>query len=225
MVATDLAAPLHLAHPEPPPPYPLLRTLSQLDKNIWKRQHQLKARHEKAQMWREALLDSGATSHFTKPSDDLPITGTSDKTVVVANGDQCQTTSTAQLPLLQLRDGAWIAHILSALEQGNSLMSVKVLSDNGYTTVFGPHDEGISVHDSDNIKLTSSKPAVLQGWCNEHGLWTASLADDVTSVEAMDLASSVYELPSTREVVSFLHASLGFPTKATLLTAIRNSIL
>jgi hypothetical protein len=40
-----------------------------------------------------------------------------------------------------------------------------------------------------------------------------------------DAAMSVYELPSTKEVVRFLHAALGFPTKATLLTAIRNGNL
>ena len=36
---------------------------------------------------------------------------------------------------------------------------------------------------------------------------------------------SVYELPSTKEVVRFLHAALGFPTKATLLTAARKGSL
>jgi hypothetical protein len=36
---------------------------------------------------------------------------------------------------------------------------------------------------------------------------------------------NVYELPSTKEVIRFLHAALGFPTKATLLTAIRNGNL
>ncbi|KAL7483042.1 hypothetical protein ACHAW6_008693 [Cyclotella cf. meneghiniana] len=36
---------------------------------------------------------------------------------------------------------------------------------------------------------------------------------------------NVYELPSTKEVVRFLHAALGFPTKATLLTAIRHGNL
>jgi hypothetical protein len=40
-----------------------------------------------------------------------------------------------------------------------------------------------------------------------------------------DVAMNVYELPSTKEVVRFLHAALGFPTKATLLTAIRNGNL
>ena len=91
--------------------------------------------------------------------------------------------------------------------------------------VFGPHDKGVGVHDSDNIKITLSKPTVLQGWCNEQGLWMVPLADNVTSIEAMDLAFSVYELPSIKEVVNFLHAALGFPTKAMLLTAIRNGNL
>jgi hypothetical protein len=36
---------------------------------------------------------------------------------------------------------------------------------------------------------------------------------------------NVYELPSTKEVVRFQHAALGFPTKATLLTSIRNTNL
>jgi hypothetical protein len=36
---------------------------------------------------------------------------------------------------------------------------------------------------------------------------------------------NVYELPSTKEVVRFQHAALGFPTKATLLTSIRNNNL
>ncbi len=36
-----------------------------------------------------------------------------------------------------------------------------------------------------------------------------------------DTAMSVYKLPSTEEVVRFLHTALGFPMKATLLTAAR----
>jgi hypothetical protein len=37
---------------------------------------------------------------------------------------------------------------------------------------------------------------------------------------AEETAMNVYELPLTKEVVRFQHAALGFPTKATLLTAI-----
>ena len=36
---------------------------------------------------------------------------------------------------------------------------------------------------------------------------------------------NVYELPSTKEVIRFQHAALGFTTKATLLTSIRHKNL
>ncbi len=36
---------------------------------------------------------------------------------------------------------------------------------------------------------------------------------------------SVFDLPNTKEVVRFLHASLGTPTRATLLTAAQNGNL
>jgi len=36
---------------------------------------------------------------------------------------------------------------------------------------------------------------------------------------------SVYDLPNTKEVMRFLHASLGTPTRATLLTAAQNGNL
>ena len=38
-------------------------------------------------------------------------------------------------------------------------------------------------------------------------------------LDVAETAMNAYELPSTREVVRFLHAALGYPTKTTLLTA------
>lgn len=60
------------------------------------------------------------------------------------------------------------------------------------------------------------------------GLWMVPLAHDLTPSPSLDIAESainVYELPSTKEIVRFLHASLGFPTKAMLLTAACNDNL
>jgi hypothetical protein len=54
------------------------------------------------------------------------------------------------------------------------------------------------------------------------------IADEATNSQSLDVhesANSVYELPSTKEVVRFLHAALGFPTKATLLTAAKHGNL
>ena len=45
------------------------------------------------------------------------------------------------------------------------------------------------------------------------------------SIDVAESANSVYELPSTKEVVRFLHAALGYPTKATLLTTAKHGNL
>ena len=71
-------------------------------------------------------------------------------------------------------------------------------------------------------------PPVLQGCRDERGLWYVPIAGNQGAVapsNAQETAMNVYDLPSTKEVVRFLHAALGFPTKATLLTAIRNGNL
>ena len=57
---------------------------------------------------------------------------------------------------------AWEIFILLVLDK-YSLMSINVLADNGYTTIFHPHKKGVTVHNQDDIKLTITKPALLQG--------------------------------------------------------------
>jgi hypothetical protein len=49
------------------------------------------------------------------------------------------------------------------------------------------------------------------------GLWTIPLTEEK--------ALNVYKLPSTKEVIRFGHATLGFPMKASLLDAIRHKNL
>eukprot|EP00956_Cyclotella_meneghiniana_P000230 scaffold288_cov44-Cyclotella_meneghiniana.AAC.10 len=107
-------------------------------------------------------------------------------------------------------------------------MSVSPLADNGYTTIFHPHNKGVTVHGAKSFELTFKSPPVLQGCRNEAGLWTVPITDDATISQSLNIdeaAMNVYELPSTKEVVRFLHAALGFPTKATLLTAVKHGNL
>ena len=125
-------------------------------------------------------------------------------------------------------------HILPELKP-NSLLSVKQLADNGYTTIFHPNDRGVTVHDGNDVKLTFTNDAVLQGWRDEKGLWRIPLTDDGNNVNMQTIAlnrpapteavHNVYELPSTQNVVAYHHASLGFPTKATLLQAAKKGFL
>eukprot|EP00804_Cyclotella_cryptica_P025147 CCRYP_013003-RA/>CCRYP_013003-RA protein AED:0.27 eAED:0.23 QI:0/0/0/1/1/1/3/0/671 len=184
--------------------------------------------------WDTAIIDSGTTVHLSKESDGLKLTGPSNLSIAVATGQHSQTTATALLPLDNIRPEARITHILPEL-QPNSLLSVKQLADNGYVTIFHPHDKGVTVHDENDIRLTSQRTALLQGWRDAQGLWRVALKPSVTNVNtdtiAMDRPApteavyNVYELPSTRELVAFLHASLGYPTKATLVEAARRGFL
>ena len=79
-------------------------------------------------------------------------------------------------------------------------MSAKVLSDNGYTTVFGPHKEGVAVYNTQDNQLTSSKPPVIQGWHNALGLWSVPIGNK-PPLHSSDLASNIYELLSTPKTI------------------------
>ncbi len=165
---------------------------------------------------KEAMLDSGAMNNFIQLADGLELTGQSSKTVSTANGHVMKATMTALLPLGQLKAGAQEAIVIPEMST-KALMSVEQLADQGYTTIFHPYLQGVTVHDNDGFKLVTSKPSLLQGWQDTGGLWTVPLAEGT--------AMNIYKLPSTKGVVQFQHAALGFPTKAMLLTAIRHKNL
>ena len=172
-----------------------------------------------------AMLDSGSSSTFIQNANGFECTGPSNIIVSTANKGTLTSTGQVSLPLRKLSRGARTAHVLPGLRP-KALMSVRMLADNGYMVVFHPHQQGVTVHD--DIKLTSSKPAVLQGWRDATGMWTGPIVDEAAvtpSLNVDEAAMSVYELPSTKEVVRFLHAVLVFPTKATLLTAARKGNL
>ena len=89
---------------------------------------------------------------------------------------------------------------------------------------------------------------MLQGWREDGGsrLWriehgdgheardgvdqnnfmnAAATACECKKVSVTEVAGSVYDLPSTEAIIRYLHASLGFPTKNTLLRAIKHGSL
>jgi hypothetical protein len=65
-----------------------------------------------AEAIKEAMLDSGASSHFIKDATGTKLTGVSSKKVTIADGTTIPTTHTAQLPLPQLRSPAQQAFLL-----------------------------------------------------------------------------------------------------------------
>ena len=173
------------------------------------------------------MLDSGTTKTVVKSKRGLQLTGPSDKIVVVANGGELAASNTALLQTRALSKGAREAIVVPGMSQP-ALMSVSTLANNGYTTIFLPGNEGVDVFGANDVVISSTAPPALQGWRDGRGLWMVPVVDDTTispSLDLADTAMSVYELPSTKEVVRFLHASLGHPTQATLLTAAQHGNL
>jgi hypothetical protein len=53
------------------------------------------------------------------------------------------------------------------------LMSVNEMEEEGYTTIFYPREEGVTMHKSGTLNLAMTEPPILQG-CKPKGakLWT-----------------------------------------------------
>ena len=76
--------------------------------------------------------------------------------------------------------------------------------------------------------LATSAP-ILRGWRDQSGLWRIPVVDNdcddahQSQVEEIQLPAAqihhLYHLPSVEAWVAYIHACLGFPTKAALLEA------
>jgi len=126
-----------------------------------------------------------------------------------------------------LSKGAREAIVVPGMSQP-ALMSVSTLANNGYTTVFLPGNNGLDIFRANDVIISSTAPPALHGWRDGRGLWMVPVVDDNPISPGLDVAETamgMYELPSTKEVVRFLHAALGNPTQATLLTAAQHGNL
>ena len=92
------------------------------------------------------------------------------------------------------------------------------MSEEGYTTIFHPENEGVTVHERGTLTIATSNPPVLQG-CKEKGdnLWTVSANEE----EGEEEANNVYNLPSTKQSIRYLHAAAGFPAKSEWIKVIK----
>jgi hypothetical protein len=109
---------------------------------------------------KKIIIDSGATSHFMTEDLDLPTKGVSNKEVFLPNDTRLRTSRRTQLPFDTLTTAAREADILPGLKR--SLLSVSKMSDEGYTTIFHPGEEGVTIHKKGTIRLTTSEPPVLK---------------------------------------------------------------
>jgi hypothetical protein len=202
----------------------------------WHRQHHHGSPNERSRREQKdfdddaiksAMLDSGASKSFVNSHKGMQLTGPSSKIIITASGAELPVTQAALLLIAALSKGAREALVVPGMTQ-QALMSVSTLANNGYTTVFLPHQKGVHIFAANDVTVDAAAPPVLQGWRDERGLWIVPFADDNSPSPSLNIAEeamSVYELPSTKEVVRFLHGALGFPTKPTLLMAARNGNL
>jgi hypothetical protein len=88
--------------------------------------------------------------------------------------------------------------------------------EEGYTTIFHPGNEGVTIHKQDTLSITMNKPPVLQGH-KEKGqkLWT------IATSEEEDEINNVYNLPLTKQSIRYLHAAARFPVKSPWMQAIK----
>jgi hypothetical protein len=101
-----------------------------------------------------------------------------------------------QLPIEQLMDKAREADILPVHK--TPLVSVNKMAKEGYTTIFHPGEEGVTIHKPGTVSITTTEPPILQR-CKAKGakLWVIS-ADDKTTKEQ---ANNAYGLPLISQTV------------------------
>ncbi len=148
------------------------------------------------------VIHSGATSHFVPENMNLPRGGQSTKEVYLPDDTKLQATYRTQLPIKQLSDKAKEADILPGLT--TPLISVNKLANKGYTTIFHPGEDGVTIYEPGTVKVTTTTDPILQG-CKLKGanLWTI----EANEPSATELANTVYNLPSIAQTVRYLHAA------------------
>ncbi|KAL7549604.1 hypothetical protein ACHAWF_012876, partial [Thalassiosira exigua] len=106
----------------------------------------------------------------------------------------------------------------------NSLVGVPKLAANGYTTIFYPEGKGVEVYDEHDVVIEAKNAPKLRGWQDESGLWRVPMVDGLAEKDDLwtkGQVNNLFNLPSTEQRVAYIHACLGFPTKAAMLSAAR----
>jgi hypothetical protein len=100
------------------------------------------------------LIDSGATSHFVSETMNLLKKGKLNKEVYLPDDTKLQATYRTELPFKQLSDKAREADILPGIK--TPLTSVNKLAKEGYTTIFHPGEDGVTIHEPGTLTITTT---------------------------------------------------------------------
>jgi hypothetical protein len=134
------------------------KATKQIKTNKWmQRVEARRTKHIEKQM----IINSAATSNFISDELDLPKTGASKINLYLPDNSTLQTSNKTLLPFEQLSNKAREAHILPGLKK--SPLSVNKMAENGCTTIFHEGNEGVTIHKSGTLSITTSEPSVLRG--------------------------------------------------------------
>jgi hypothetical protein len=186
------------------------------------------------------VTNSAATSGIGTINDPCQRTGQpSHKQFILPNRSVIPATKIAEYPF-EVRKLAKVLHITPGISR-NSLLSTMKFADANYIKVFDK--DTVNIYNANDTVIIVTKGAILRGWQDsKSNLCCIPLVrmvrnpnmDTVLSnstpsefllncpdpTEAVQ--SVVYELEMQPELVQYLHALAGFPTKPTWLKAIKN---
>jgi hypothetical protein len=101
------------------------------------------------------------------------------------------------------------------------------MADAGYITVFD--QEHVKIYDANNTQLIATRAAVINGWRDiSTGMWRVALlptapTNQPTTKLPTEALHNVYEVKTQPELIRYLHAAAGYPTKSTWVKAIKNN--
>ena len=190
------------------------------------------------------VMDSGCTSNVGTENDPCKRTGVASNKVFILPGGQTLAASEMTTYPFNLRAPAADVHITPGITS-NSLLSTGKCADADYITVFDK--EQVIVYDVNDVTISVTRGALLQGWCDGNGLWRIPLLhtvrqDNVTNVNTKtvlvnkppteflanrpppaEAVCNVYKLKTQPELIRYYHAAAGFSTEPTWLKAIKNN--
>ncbi len=121
----------------------------------------------------------------------------------------------------------------------SSLISTVEFGEAGYTTIFTSNQ--VNIYDQHNIVISVLQAVIIRGWCEPNGLYriplipivcnnnTNTVLNKQPSSEFLparpppeEAVCNVYKLKTQPELVQYLHATTGFPTKLIWYNAVKN---
>jgi hypothetical protein len=175
--------------------------------------------------------DSGANRHYISKHDQckagLPILRPSTQQVGVANGGTSNAKYVTQLPFCTLSAQSQQADTFQDFP--TFLMSMGKILDDGTVSVFMKED--VNVFKEEDVLITCKGEPILIGIQDNQGQYRIPLMQQrghrqprrpsKQKQKALRHAHSVYDLPSTKQAIKWMHTICGYPVKSTWLKAIK----